>query len=542
MAFVKPLTQDANGDFSVPISPDVLDPSTLGTGLNSSVPGQVLTSSGAWDYAPIAGVQTVIFGSKDWARQCEEYSIATGSVTSNGTTTTLVTDQDSRAHKALVIFAACDSPVNSFDQLYVAGTVAGRAGTKTITFRDVALASGTSGASWNLVFAQRYSDSSVFRELNMHLDSSLIMSINASSNMGSTRMLAMLPTLIVNGGMLFMGDLGVQADIDAGSTANTISNIFSMIDIICGNRCKLVFEIPAYRYTGGSAANLAVYQTVKERVYLYGKNYSDFMIFDRNDYSWNRATQAPRQEFFKSDGQTTSAYAAKVYGMALSEKMRYWFPPQADLRAVSSSDRYGVVTSSRQLYDGGWVATGTAASTLNSQCSGTVDSEVTALTFAGNAASTVVCSRPQRTDGRGYDQLFTITGVAGDVFTVTIGGASNSLVSRINMGSNNVVSMDFSVVPGSGMSYSAPRCYVYYQQAYAGSSALAASAAAFPALTGDVADSTYTHAVGGEIQLPEFFIFSDGSLTTMTLVMSVTLQATGTLTMRYGALTWRSHP
>jgi hypothetical protein len=440
----------------------------------------------------------VIFGSKDWARQCEEYSIATGSVTSNGTTTTMVTDQDSRAHKGLVIFAACDAPVNAFDQLYIAGTVAGRAGTKTITFKDTALASGTRGAAWNLVFAQRYSDSSVFRELNMHLDSCLQISINASSNMGTTRMLAMLPTIIKNGGMLFIGDLGLQADIDNSDTSNTIANIFSMIDIICGNRCKLVWEVPAYRYTGGTAANLAVYQLVKERVYLYGKNYADFIVFDRNEYSFNRATQTARSEFFKSDGQTTSAYAAKIYGMALAERLRLWFPPSSKLQAVSSSDRYGVATNSRQLYDGGWVSTGTTASTLNSQCSGTVDSEVTSLTYFGNAGSTVVCSRPQRADGRGYDQQFVITGVAGDVFTVSIGGASNSILSRINMGSNNVVSLDFSVVPSSGMSYSAPRCFVYYTQAYTGGTALAVSSAAFPGLTGDVADSTYTHAVGGD--------------------------------------------
>lgn len=200
------------------------------------------------------------------------------------------------------------------------------------------------------------------------------------------------------------------------------------------------------------------------------------------------------------------------------------------------------MTSSHQLYDGGWVSSGTNASTLNSQCSGTVDSEVTALTFTGNAGSTVVCSRPARADGRGYDQQFVITGVSGDVFQVTIGGAANSILSRIALASINVISTDFSIVPSAGMSYSQPRCYVYYSQTYSGATAVAASASIFPALTGDVANETYTTAVGGEYQSPDFTIYNEGSLNTMTLVMSVTLQSSGTLTMKYGALTWRSHP
>jgi hypothetical protein len=511
MAQQTPIVLDSNNDLSRVLSGDTLTPASLGTGTPDA--DSFLKGDGTWSYLTERGVDTVLFGSQHWGRECEEYDIAIGSLTAaSGLITAAMTQSNQTCINSLIHCYPYTAGSNSLDVLYLWGYTNARVSATSVRFNYPSAPNGTSTNAYKVILGQRLGQFSAFAEMQKLIGSPFRLAGNFSTTFSTTDMLTLftnivLPTLPE----VVIGDFGMRTDIIAGvATATILANLISMLTLCLNRRLLVLFEIPV-PWSTMTATQVAVMSNLGKALqrWFAANSRGSLKIVDASAFGTNGGdgTGTPACAS-NGDALTYNNLTNRARGLFLAERASEWGLQPLSIGPANSNDRYGVSTESSNIYDGGFSATGSTPTDTNA--TGTIDSESTVVT-SGAASRAIACSLVQRQDLLGsYDNVYALSATAtssASLFTFKFGGATalHPMAPRLVAGATYQASLEIYLVSAANLDYI--EINVEGSNTYSATSLFARYSSAYgiyglPAIT--TGAESYSGGFCGEVVIPEF--------------------------------------
>lgn len=426
---------------------------------------------------PIIGINTLSLGASREMRGNQTISVNSGGVTlASGTlTVTTNTNHESYTGANWLVVSQADSNDTAFDQKCIGYGEITRTGDATFTIPQALISgyptTGTSTSQFWAICQQQFTHQSpelAFATLTNGATRPFG-NFSAGSN-GSSDLEGHcfeLAKLYINSFQHMNITLGIGNDvlaaINAGTTiaamlTATLASLGRMLDYLVANGKTFIIQgIPGSETSSGSTVAYAIAM----------ENAVSNLI--RSDYS-GKGVYLPLIPLMILPGSTTADPAmmltgggvhqnfegADVVGEAIAIAYESLAPiPDRPPLITSSDDRRSASASSDQLMEAGWAASGSgkAASTLDSDFSGTIMQEFEAGTMtAGSSAASVVFSVNAEPEGYGYSQDYVITSTGGsNTMTLALTGDTgvSSLFDRIVVGSEYEGYLRFSIIPST---------------------------------------------------------------------------------------------
>lgn len=239
----------------------------------------------------------------------------------------------------------------------------------------------------------------------------------------TTAKLAQVDDAIATPGVrMIIGAGGIGNDLLGGvDPAVTIANITTIARKISKAGLLYCVRLPP------ATANMTTVQQANGRKIMAAleslrAEVPGLLLVDEFAATINPATGLGKPELFIGDGVHMNRVGKDLVAAQAWATLQPLFASPISRLIASVTDCKRSEPLNQQAMDGFWLATGTTASTLNAKATGTVDAAITNIVVGGSAA-VLACSLEARSDGFGYDQVFTFTpGGNNQSFQITMTG------------------------------------------------------------------------------------------------------------------------
>lgn len=506
-----------------------------------------------WPGFPVGGARLVSYSASTGARQNRVRASGTGKVTGNGSVATVECNANHQMHSGMQVLCSCPNPANAFDAQVFYGTIT-YVDAKTFTV-PYSGASGTSGAAWDVLMQQRWSHSSEVAVAEALLGGAVEMVANLSTGSNNLSMLVQrLPLVLSLKPRIVYGNMGVPNSITnllgLGQTiAQTVAAIHADMVTVLNGLSKagavLVYDSPPCSLSATADSMAAGIEVEKDLRDLF-RQYPGTIYLDTFALTSNPATGIGYADLFRGGGDDVhrSKLGSDVIGAELARLLQPVLPAGASQRNLSISDRRSASTFSATLSNWGRSATGQNPNVLDARLSGTVYNEITVGGISdtgggsGSGGATAVFSLEPVRDADGtvlhYDQYVTFTGVANDILTFVLTGASGSLMKdMLEAGKSYSGWVDHSISSSGNDVVRSYAIDIAATMNYGLGSITGVLASAMTNLV-DNPERPLRRAYSGTRRIPRFTIPAGLTGTTLFGVsISIELNATGSATLRF---------
>lgn len=539
---VVPTTDVSLAELAAPSAPTLASLKLLRT------PTGAMALSDGSRLLPVAGtprsLSIVLFQSSGGARGNAVVDVSAGGIVGDGSLLTVNTDTNLLLHTGakVLLGASTGGTGSTIDGITVLGTIT-RTGTKQFTMPYSGPA-GTTTVKFDLLRQEQYGPPSIFREMNRCLGGQLNrLATWCVGGQNTVQKLSQVASVIALEPDVVYGDMGANNDLlDNTPVATTVANITSMVQQLIGCGIRVWFPLPP-AITTGTAGRLAKSMTFIEAMRALARRYPTLTILDQFTATVNPATGLSYPNLIADAAFHQSQEGAQYIGQLMAESVQAAGLVSAnwpEFLVTNAMDRRSQDATSNQLYEGGWSASGTDASTLDSKATGTVDAGVADIVTTGNVGRSFVCSLVPRADGMGYDTVGVFSGGVNDTVTINFAGPAGALLQdRIEAGGTYDIGLDYSIyaAPGVIASWEMPVDAIL---SYPGASNAYGRPSAYSSTDVNAAEPAMSVPSHGKAYFPRFTLPAGlTAASAFAITLKVTTAQAGVATLRVGRITVR---